>query len=101
MKLASGDYLDMKVFELAMRHLLDTYLRAEDNAVISAFDGLSLVGLIVEQRLDALIQERRAQALEYQEYLKKLVELDGKVKKTCSGDCLSRRPGHPDQTDLL
>ena len=27
-KLASGDYVDMKLFEPAMRHLLDTYIRA-------------------------------------------------------------------------
>lgn len=26
-KLASGDYIDMKMYEPAMRHLLDTYIR--------------------------------------------------------------------------
>jgi type I restriction enzyme, R subunit len=35
----------------------------------------------MSQLLDALIQARRAQALEYQEYLKQLEELAGKVKK--------------------
>ena len=30
-KLASGDYIDMKMYEPAMRHLLDTYIRAEDS----------------------------------------------------------------------
>ena len=127
-KLASGDYVDMKMFEPAMRHLLDTYIRAEDSEVVSAFDDLGLVELIVEQGegaldklpkgirdnkeamaetiennlrkliideqpvnpkyyekmselLDALIQERKAQALEYKKYLTKLVELAGKVKK--------------------
>jgi type I restriction enzyme R subunit len=30
-KLASGDYVDMKMFEPAMRHLLDTYIRAEES----------------------------------------------------------------------
>jgi type I restriction enzyme R subunit len=29
-KLASGDYVDMKVFEPAMRHLLDTYIKADE-----------------------------------------------------------------------
>ena len=48
MKLASGDYVDMKMFEPAMRHLLDTYIRAEDSEVVSAFDDLGLVELIVE-----------------------------------------------------
>ncbi|MCB1743393.1 MAG: HsdR family type I site-specific deoxyribonuclease, partial [Gammaproteobacteria bacterium] len=30
-KLASGDYVDMKLYEPAMRHLLDTYIRAEES----------------------------------------------------------------------
>ncbi len=46
-KLASGDYIDMKMYEPAMRHLLDTYIRAEDSVPLSQFDDLSLVELIV------------------------------------------------------
>jgi len=48
-KLASGDYVDMKVFEPAMRHLLDTCIRAEESEKVSAFDDMSLVELIVER----------------------------------------------------
>lgn len=48
-KLASGDYIDMKMYEPAMRHLLDTYIRAEDSETISAFDDMSLVELLVEK----------------------------------------------------
>ena len=55
-KLASGDYVDMKVFEPAMRHLLDTYIRAEESECVSAFDDLTLVQLIVEQGAAALKQ---------------------------------------------
>ncbi len=36
-KLASGDYIDLKMYEPAMRHLIDTYIRAEDSRKISAF----------------------------------------------------------------
>ena len=36
-KLASGDSPDMKAYEPAMRHLLDTYIRAEDSRVVSKF----------------------------------------------------------------
>ena len=127
-KLASADYLDMKVYEPAMRHLLDTYIQAEESRVLSAFDELGLVDLIVQQGpeavekklpeglradrdamaetiennlrkliideqpvnpkyyermselLDALIEERRQQALAYEEYLQRLVELSKKVK---------------------
>ena len=48
-KLASGDYIDMKMYEPAMRHLLDTYIRAEESEKLSIFDDLTLVQLIVER----------------------------------------------------
>jgi type I restriction enzyme R subunit len=41
-KLASGDYVDLKMYEPAMRHLIDTYIRAEESQKVSAFDDLSL-----------------------------------------------------------
>lgn len=53
-KMASGDYIDLKMFEPAMRHLIDTYIRAEDSEKISAFDDMSLVQMIVERGLDAV-----------------------------------------------
>lgn len=53
-KLASGDYIDLKVYEPAMRHLIDTYISAEESEKISAFDDLSLVQLIVERGEDAV-----------------------------------------------
>lgn len=121
-KLASGDYIDMKMYEPAMRHLLDTYIRAEDSEKLSAFDDMTLVELVVErgeaaveslpasiagdreamaetiennvrrliidemavnpkyyekmsELLDALIEQRRKEALEYKEYLRRIVEL--------------------------
>jgi len=125
-KLASGDYVDLKMYEPAMRHLIDTYIRAEESEKISAFDDMSLIRLIVErgsdavqalpagirenreavqetiennvrrliideqpinpkyyermsQLLDALIAQRRQQALDYQEYLRRIVELTKQV----------------------
>ncbi len=47
-KLASADYVDMKLYEPAMRHLLDSYIRAEESEKVSAFDNMSLVELIVD-----------------------------------------------------
>lgn len=126
-KLASGDYIDLKMFEPAMRHLIDTYIRAEDSEVISAFDDMSLVELIVERGadaidalpegikgnqdassetiennvrkliidetpvnpkyyeqmsdlLDALVEQRKADAISYAEYLAKIVDLAKKVQ---------------------
>ena len=48
-KMASGDYIDLKQYEPAMRHLIDTYIHAEDSQKISAFDNITLIQLIVEQ----------------------------------------------------
>lgn len=53
-KLASGDYIDLKAYEPAMRHLIDTYIRAEESEKISAFDDLSLIDLIVSRGPDAV-----------------------------------------------
>jgi type I restriction enzyme R subunit len=131
-KLASGDYIDLKMYEPAMRHLIDTYIRAEESEKISAFDDMSLVQLIVErgvdavqalpegirknkdavaetiennvrrliideqpinpkyyekmsELLDALIAERKQQALNYRDYLEKIVELTKKVNNPTAG----------------
>lgn len=127
-KLASGDYVDMKVYEPAMRHLLDTYIRAEESEKVSAFDDLTLVELIVDrgedalgvlpegirkspeamaetiennvrrliidemgvnpkyyermsELLDALILQRKQEALDYKAYLAKIVGLTKQVSK--------------------
>lgn len=121
-KLASGDYVDMKLFEPAMRHLLDTYIRADDSEVVADFEELGLIDLIINkgaegvesvqssmnvseqamaetiannirkliideqsvnpkyyekmsELLDALILERREQAIDYKAYLEKVKEL--------------------------
>ena len=53
-KLASGDYIDLKAYEPAMRHLIDTYIGAEESKTISAFDDMTLIDLIVERGADAV-----------------------------------------------
>jgi type I restriction enzyme R subunit len=47
-KLASGDYLDMKLYEPAMRYLLDTYIHADDSETVADFEELGLIDLIVK-----------------------------------------------------
>jgi type I restriction enzyme R subunit len=131
-KLASGDYVDMKLYEPAMRHLLDTYIRAEESEKVSAFDDLTLVQLIVErgesaidalpkglredrramaetiennvrrliidemavnpkyyermsQLLDALIAQRKQEAIDYAAYLAEVVELTRKASRPGTG----------------
>lgn len=52
-KLHSGDYIDLKLYEPAMRYLLDTYISAEESEVISAFNDLTLIQMIVERGIGA------------------------------------------------
>lgn len=56
-KLASGDYIDLKTYEPAMRHLIDTYISAGESEKLSAFDDLSLIQLIVERGPDAAVDK--------------------------------------------
>ena len=131
-KLASGDYIDMKMYEPAMRHLLDTYIRSEESVPVSVLDDLTLVQLIVERGetaidslpegirsqpeataetiennvrrliidqaavnpryyekmsklLDALILQRKQEALDYEAYLAKIVRLTREASQQQNG----------------
>jgi len=53
-QLASGDYVDLKQYEPAMRHLIDSYIGAEESRMLANFDELSLVELLVEKGKDAI-----------------------------------------------
>ena len=56
-KLASGDHIDLKAYEPAMRHLLDTYISANESEKISAFDDLTLVEMIVKNGINETIKK--------------------------------------------
>lgn len=53
-KLNSGDYVDLKMYEPAMRHLLDTYIQAGESEKLISFDDITLVQMIVENGEDAI-----------------------------------------------
>ncbi len=53
-KLASGDYIDLKKFEPAMRTLIDRYITASESEKLSSFDDKSLVELMAEKGVNAL-----------------------------------------------
>ena len=67
-KLASGEKIDLKAYEADMRHLIDTYIEADEPRKISEFDNLSLIELIVKSgiadaigsRLGAMKNDKRA-----------------------------------------
>lgn len=52
--LASGDYIDLKKYEPAMRQLIDNYIGAEESRILAAFDDLSLIDLLLDKGTDAL-----------------------------------------------
>lgn len=124
---ASGETLDLKAYEADMRHLLDTYIEADEPRKISPFDNIGLLDLIVKTGiadaiasmptglkgnrnalaetiennvrrkimrehlsdpafyakmsalLDEVIKFRKERAEEYEEYLKRIVELGKQV----------------------
>jgi type I restriction enzyme R subunit len=45
---ASGETLDLKLYEADMRHLIDTYIQAAESETISPFGDMSLLDIIVK-----------------------------------------------------
>ena len=130
---ASGETLDLKAYEADMRHLIDTYIEADEPRKISPFDNIGLLELIVKTGidnavatqlggmkgnkdaiaetiennvrskiikehlndpafyekmstlLDEIIAARKARAIEYEEYLKRIAEL-AKTVEVGKGD---------------
>lgn len=56
-KLASGEHIDLKAYEPAMRHLLDTYIDAKESEKISEFDDLTLVEMIVKNGITDTVKK--------------------------------------------
>lgn len=52
-RLHSGDAVDFKLFEPAMRHLIDTYIKADDSEVVSDLDDISLIDLVASKGAEA------------------------------------------------
>ncbi|MEP5632682.1 MAG: type I restriction endonuclease subunit R [Tateyamaria sp.] len=57
-KLASGDFVDMKQFEPAMRQLLDMYVRAEDSEKLTDFEDMGLIELVVKSDIETLLDPK-------------------------------------------
>jgi type I restriction enzyme R subunit len=141
---ASGETLDLKPYEADMRHLIDTYIEADEPRKISPFDNMGLMELIVKtgianaiasqlgglkgnknavaetiennvrrtiikehlndpayyekmsSLLDEIIAARKAKAIEYEEYLKRIAELARRVDAGHADDIpeqLKKSPG--------
>jgi len=133
-RLASGEKLDLKTYEADMRHLIDTYIQAEDSRRIDPFGDQSLLDIMIKsgivevikklpegirkkkeavaetiennvrvkiikdhlidpayfdemsKLLSEIIRERKANAVSYEEYLKKIAEVIGRVKNPAHDD---------------
>ena len=57
---ASGESLDLKAYEADMRHLIDTYIEADEPRKISPFDGMGLLELIVQTGVAKAITSQSA-----------------------------------------
>jgi type I restriction enzyme R subunit len=55
---ASGETLDLKAYEADMRHLIDTYIEADEPRTISPFDGMSLLELILKTGIATAINSQ-------------------------------------------
>lgn len=53
-RIASGETIDLKVYEADMRFLIDTYIRAEDSERISPFEDISLLDLMESDMAKAI-----------------------------------------------
>jgi type I restriction enzyme R subunit len=49
LKLVSGDYIDLKMYEPFMRYLIDSYIKADQSNKVSTFDDMSFVQLLVKK----------------------------------------------------
>ena len=133
-RMASGEKLDLKTYEADMRHLIDTYIQAEDSRRIDPFGDQSLLDIMINsgifeairnlpegirgskeavaetiennvrvkiikdhlidpayfdemsKLLSEIIRERKANAVSYEEYLKKIAELAKRVKNLTHDD---------------
>lgn len=131
---ASGESLDLKAYEVDMRHLIDTYIEADEPRKISPFDNMGLLELIVKTGiasaiasqlgglkgnrnaiaeaiennvrrkiikehlsdpayyekmstlLDEIINARKAKAIEYEDYLKRIAVLARSVQAGLADD---------------
>ncbi|HPT72802.1 MAG TPA: HsdR family type I site-specific deoxyribonuclease [Candidatus Cloacimonadota bacterium] len=131
---ASGETLDMKTYEADMRHLIDTYIQADEPVKISPFDDMTLMEIIekvgiheavnnlpkgirkdrcaiaetiennvrrkiireylvdpsfyenMSTLLGEIIKERKNNAINYEEYLKKIADLVRQVNEGKADD---------------
>ncbi len=71
---ASNESLDLKAYEADMRHLLDTYVQADDPRQISPFDNIGLLDLIVKTGIADAIAAKLGGMKENKEAIAETIE---------------------------
>ncbi len=56
-KMASGEYLDLKTYEADMRFLIDNYIQAEESKIIKPFGDMTLVEILVNSGIAEAISK--------------------------------------------
>lgn len=81
LKLMSADYLDLKVFDPAMRYLIDSYIHAEESKVLASLKKTTLLQIItidgiqtaIEKLPDAIGKNKEALAETIENNIRKLI----------------------------
>jgi type I restriction enzyme R subunit len=73
-RLASGEILDTKAYEADMRHLIDTYIEADEPRKISTFDNVGLLTLIVKSGIADAIAEKLSRIKENEQAVAETIE---------------------------
>ncbi|MGN8226727.1 type I restriction endonuclease subunit R [Gracilimonas sp. BCB1] len=94
-KQASGDYIDLKMYEPGMRNLIDRYIDASHSRKISSLDDYTLVDLIVNKGLAALDDVVSDNIRQDEEAMAETIE--NNIRKVI----IEERPGNPKYYDKM
>jgi type I restriction enzyme R subunit len=96
---ASDETLDLKSYEADMRHLIDTYIQAEQPREISPFDDMTLLELIAKSGINDAIHELPDGIKENQEATQETIE--NNVRKKIIKDHLNDPAFYENMSTLL
>ncbi|MBD3617466.1 MAG: HsdR family type I site-specific deoxyribonuclease [Gracilimonas sp.] len=88
-KQASGDYIDLKMYEPGMRNLIDRYIDASHSRKVSSLDDYTLVDLIVNKGLSSLDDVLSENIKKDEEAVAETIE--NNIRKVI----IEERPGNP------
>jgi len=94
-KQASGDYIDLKMYEPGMRNLIDRYIDASHSRKVSSLDDYTLVDLIVNKGLSALDDVLSENIKKDQEAMAETIE--NNIRKVI----IEEKPGNPKYYDKM